>query len=116
MTLAPATFRSLGISQPTLEALIQKGYDHPTPCQTETIPPAMKGQDLVVQSRTGTGKTAAFGIPLVEKVDLGVKGVQGVVLAPTRELAVQVAEELGAIGKGRGVRVAAIYGGDSMER
>ena len=116
MTPASATFRSLGISAPTLEALIQKGYDHPTPCQTETIPPALKGQDLVVQSRTGTGKTAAFGIPLVEKVDLALKGVQGVVLAPTRELAVQVAEELGAIGKGRGVRVAAIYGGDSMER
>ncbi len=116
MTPASATFRSLGISPPTLEALTQKGYDHPTPCQTETIPPALKGQDLVVQSRTGTGKTAAFGIPLVEKVDLALKGVQGVVLAPTRELAVQVAEELGAIGKGRGVRVAAIYGGDSMER
>lgn len=116
MTPAPATFRSLGISQPTLDALIQKGYDHPTPCQAETIPPALKGQDLVVQSRTGTGKTAAFGIPLVEKVDLSIKAVQGVVLAPTRELAVQVAEELGAIGKGRGIRVAAIYGGDSMDR
>jgi ATP-dependent RNA helicase DeaD len=116
MTLAPATFRSLGLSQPTVEALVQKGYDHPTPCQAETIPPALLGKDLVVQSRTGTGKTAAFGIPLVERVDLEVKGVQGVVLAPTRELAVQVAEELGAIGKGRGVRVAAIYGGDSMER
>jgi ATP-dependent RNA helicase DeaD len=116
MTLAPATFRSLGLSQPTVDALVQKGYDHPTPCQAETIPPALLGKDLVVQSRTGTGKTAAFGIPLVERVDLDVKGVQGVVLAPTRELAVQVAEELGAIGKGRGVRVAAIYGGDSMER
>jgi ATP-dependent RNA helicase DeaD len=116
MTHASATFRSLGISHPTLEALIQKGYDHPTPCQAETIPPALKGVDLVVQSRTGTGKTAAFGIPLVERVDLNVKGVQGVVLAPTRELAVQVSEELAAIGKGRGVRVAAIYGGDSMER
>jgi ATP-dependent RNA helicase DeaD len=116
MTLATATFRSLGLSQPTLDALVQKGYDHPTPCQAETIPPALEGKDLVVQSRTGTGKTAAFGIPLVERVDLGAQGVQGVVLAPTRELAVQVAEELGAIGKGRGVRVAAIYGGDSMER
>jgi ATP-dependent RNA helicase DeaD len=116
MTLAPATFRSLGLSQPTVDALVQKGYDHPTPCQAETIPPALLGKDLVVQSRTGTGKTAAFGIPLVERVDLAVKGVQGVVLAPTRELAVQVADELSAIGKGRGVRVAAIYGGDSMER
>jgi len=116
MTAASITFRSLLISQPTLDALIQKGYDHPTPCQAETIPPALKGQDLVVQSRTGTGKTAAFGIPLVEKVDLSIKAVQGVVLAPTRELAVQVAEELGAIGKGRGIRVAAIYGGDSMDR
>lgn len=116
MTLATATFRSLGITQPTVDALVQKGYDHPTPCQTETIPAALAGKDLVVQSRTGTGKTAAFGIPLVERVDLSLKGVQGVVLAPTRELAVQVAEELNDIGKGRGVRVVAIYGGDSMER
>jgi len=116
MTTASVSFRGLGISQPTLDALIQKGYDHPTPCQAETIPPAMKGQDLVVQSRTGTGKTAAFGIPLVEKVDAGLKAVQGVVLAPTRELAVQVADELAAIGKGRGIRVGAIYGGDSMDR
>ncbi len=116
MTTASASFRSLGISQPTLEALTQIGYDHPTPCQAETIPPALLGKDLVVQSRTGTGKTAAFGIPLVEKVDFNLKGVQGVVLAPTRELAVQVAEELGAIGKGRGIKVGAIYGGDSMDR
>ncbi|MEO5763236.1 MAG: DEAD/DEAH box helicase [Vicinamibacteria bacterium] len=116
MTLATATFHSLGISQTTIDALIKKGYDHPTPCQTETIPAALAGKDLVVQSRTGTGKTAAFGIPMVERVDQNLKGVQGVVLAPTRELAVQVAEELTDIGKGRGVRVVAIYGGDSMER
>ncbi len=116
MTLATVTFRSLGLSDSTLEALIQKGYDHPTPCQSETIPPALRGQDLVVQSRTGTGKTAAFGIPLVERVDLTLNRVQGVVLAPTRELALQVADELAAIGKGRGVKVAAIYGGDSMDR
>jgi ATP-dependent RNA helicase DeaD len=116
MTTASATFRSLGLSHATLEALRQKGYDHPTPCQAETIPPALKGIDLVVQSRTGTGKTAAFGIPMVERVDVDLKSVQGVVLAPTRELAVQVAEELTAIGQQRGVRVAAIYGGDSMDR
>ena len=116
MTLATVTFRSLGLSESTIEALVQKGYDHPTPCQAETIPPALRGQDLVVQSRTGTGKTAAFGIPLVERVDMTLNRVQGVVLAPTRELALQVADELTAIGKGRGVKVAAIYGGDSMDR
>ena len=69
-----------------------------------------------MQSRTGTGKTAAFGIPMVEKVDPALDAVQAVALAPTRELAIQVAEELTQIGKGKGVRIETIYGGDSMDR
>jgi ATP-dependent RNA helicase DeaD len=69
-----------------------------------------------VQSRTGTGKTAAFGIPMIEKVDPALAAVQAVALAPTRELAIQVAEELTQIGKGKGVRIETIYGGDSMDR
>jgi len=76
----------------------------------------MTGRDLVVQSRTGTGKTAAFGIPIVEKADVGREEVQAVALAPTRELAIQVAQEIAEIGRGRGVKVEVIYGGDSMDR
>src|SRR5687767_4098644 len=92
------------------------GYKAPTDVQAETVPRALSGKDLVVQSRTGTGKTAAFGIPMVERIDAAVEGVQAVVLAPTRELAIQVAQELSDIGRGQGVKVVSIYGGDSMDR
>ena len=70
----------------------------------------------MVQSRTGTGKTAAFGIPMVERIDTSVEAVQAVVLAPTRELAIQVAEEITQLGRAKGVKVVSIYGGDSMDR
>ncbi len=110
------SFASLSLSQATLGSLEAKGYESPTPVQEESIPKALAGKDLVVQSRTGTGKTAAFGIPIVEKVDAQRDGVQAVVLAPTRELAIQVAQEITELGRGRGVKVQSVYGGDSMER
>src|SRR6266446_6647074 len=110
------TFDSLNLSAETLASLDAMGYKAPTDVQFETIPRAQAGRDLVVQSRTGTGKTAAFGIPIAEKVDPALQAVQAVALAPTRELALQVAEELTQIGKGRGVRIESIYGGDSMDR
>ena len=91
---AKRSFSSLSISAETLASLEAKGYEAPTPVQEETIPLALAGKDLVVQSRTGTGKTAAFGIPIVEKVEATRGGVQAVVLAPTRELAIQVAQEI----------------------
>jgi ATP-dependent RNA helicase DeaD len=106
----------LSLSAQTLASLDEKGYVAPTDVQQETIPRALAGHDLVVQSRTGTGKTAAFGIPIVEKIDTGLEAVQAVALAPTRELAMQVAEELSALGRAKGVRVEVIYGGDSMDR
>jgi len=109
------SFAGLGLSPQTLESLAAKGYAAPTDVQAEAIPRALAGKDLVVQSRTGTGKTAAFGLPMVDKVDLAL-GVQGVVLAPTRELALQVAEEITSLGRGRGIKVEIIYGGDSMDR
>ncbi len=116
-TLTPAAgFAALNLSAETLAALDAKGYNTPTECQAEAIPRAQAGKDLVVQSRTGTGKTAAFGIPIVEKVELQRPEVQALVLAPTRELAMQVAQEVKELGRGRGVKVEAIYGGDSMER
>ncbi len=104
------------MSPDTLASLARMGYSVPTPCQQETIPLALAGKDLVVQSRTGTGKTAAFGLPIVEQADPDRALVQALVLAPTRELALQVARELTAIGQGRGVKVEAVYGGDSLER
>ena len=110
------TFASLGLSPETLSSLEAKGYSSPTDVQVETIPRALAGKDLVVQSRTGTGKTAAFGIPIVERIDASRGEVQAVVLAPTRELAIQDAEEIASLGRGRGVKVESIYGGDSMDR
>jgi ATP-dependent RNA helicase DeaD len=109
------SFAGLGLSEATLGSLTAKGYTAPTDVQAEAIPRALAGKDLVVQSRTGTGKTAAFGLPMVDKVDPAL-GVQGVVLAPTRELALQVAEEITSLGRGRGIKVEIIYGGDSMDR
>ena len=116
MTAAPPSFAALALSPETLKSLEEKGYTAPTAVQAETIPLAMAGKDLVVQSRTGTGKTAAFGIPMVEKIDAAKDSVQAVVLAPTRELAIQVAQEIAELGKGRGIKVESVYGGDSMER
>jgi ATP-dependent RNA helicase DeaD len=110
------SFASLPLSAETLASLDAMGYRAPTEVQAETIPRALAGKDLVVQSRTGTGKTAAFGIPIAERVDPALEAVQAVALAPTRELALQVADELMQIGRGRGLRVESIYGGDSMDR
>src|SRR5512135_76771 len=109
-TSATPTFADLALSPETLKSLEAKGYASPTGVQAEAIPLAMAGKDLVVQSRTGTGKTAAFGIPLVEKIDPAKDGVQAVVLAPTRELAIQVAQEIVELGRGRGVKVESVYG------
>src|SRR5437667_1337192 len=115
-TTAARSFDPLTLSAETLASLDAMGYKAPTDVQVETSPRAMAGKDLVVQSRTGTGKTAAFGIPLAEKVEPEAEHVQAVVLTPTRELAIQVAQEVAEIGRGRGVKVETIYGGDSMDR
>jgi ATP-dependent RNA helicase DeaD len=116
ITSPSPSFGAFPLSIDTLRSLEAKGYRSPTDVQHEAIPLALDGKDLVVQSRTGTGKTAAFGVPIVEKTDLEKAGVQAVVLTPTRELAVQVAREVTELGQGRGVKVETIYGGDSMER
>jgi ATP-dependent RNA helicase DeaD len=115
-TASGRSFDTLNLSAETLSSLDSMGYKAPTDVQAETIPRAQAGRDLVVQSRTGTGKTAAFGIPVIERVEAAVGAVQAVVLAPTRELALQVADELSQIGRGKGLRIESIYGGDSMDR
>ncbi|MFK3959167.1 DEAD/DEAH box helicase [Guptibacillus hwajinpoensis] len=107
-------FQDLGLSNTLLEAVNQMGFEETTPIQAGTIPIALEGKDVIGQAQTGTGKTAAFGIPMIEKIDTSLSHVQGIILAPTRELAVQVAEELNRIGQAKGVRALPIYGGQSI--
>jgi ATP-dependent RNA helicase DeaD len=109
-------FAALNLSAATLASLEAMGYRTPTEVQQDSIPRVLGGKDLVVQSRTGTGKTAAFGVPIAERLDTSRDEVQAVVLAPTRELALQVSQELAEIGKEHGAKVVTIYGGDPMER
>nr|WP_187773790.1 DEAD/DEAH box helicase [Oceanobacillus polygoni] len=92
------------------------GFEEATPIQAETIPFALEGNDVIGQAQTGTGKTAAFGIPMIDKIDSKLRKVQALVVAPTRELAIQVAEELNRLAKFSGVRALAIYGGQHMDR
>jgi len=92
------------------------GFEEPTPIQTQAIPVLKEGKDLVGQAQTGTGKTAAFGIPLIERIKGTTDASQGVVLTPTRELAIQVAEELNKIGQFANVHVLPIYGGQDIQR
>ncbi len=104
------------ISDPVARALEGMGYTSPTAIQEVVIPLVRAGQDVVGQAQTGTGKTAAFGIPLVEMLDPGIRDVRALVLVPTRELAVQVRGELARIGKFRNLRSVAIYGGQAISR
>ncbi|AZU60069.1 ATP-dependent helicase [Neobacillus mesonae] len=109
-------FEDLGIGQATLKAVLRMGFEEATPIQAETIPLSLANNDVIGQAQTGTGKTAAFGIPLVEKVDKEEEAIQGIIIAPTRELAIQVSEELYKIGAGKRVRVLPIYGGQDIGR
>ncbi len=113
---APTSFGSLDVSPPVGSALAAMGYEAPTPIQELVIPIARASRDLVGQAQTGTGKTAAFGIPLVEAVDPGARHIQALVLTPTRELAVQVSKELSRLAEFSGIRSVAIYGGQAMSR
>src|SRR5262245_53773079 len=113
----PPTFDILPLSPEVRRAIDELGYTHPTPVQRAVFEPARRGVDLVVQARTGTGKTAAFGLPLIDAiVKRSVASVQAVVLCPTRELALQVSREFEALAKYRGVRSVAVYGGAPMPR
>jgi ATP-dependent RNA helicase DeaD len=115
---AAAGYRFGEIEVPaTIARAIEKmGYVTPTEVQSRAIPPLRRGEDLIGQAQTGTGKTAAFAIPIIEKIDPSGQHVQALVLTPTRELCVQVTDEIGRIGRFRGVRTVAIYGGSSMDR
>ena len=105
-------FKDLGLSDAMLKALEKKGYGYPTTIQQEAIPCFMQWRDVIAKAPTGTGKTFAFGIPMIEHVDPELKEVQGLILAPTRELAIQIGDELrGLLTYYSGIRVAVLYGG-----
>ena len=106
------TFESLGLSPEMLKALEKKGYGYPTTIQAQAIPYFMQWRDVIAKAPTGTGKTFAFGIPMIEHIDAESSEVQGLILAPTRELAIQIGDELrGLLTFYQGIRVAVLYGG-----
>ena len=106
------TFQDLGLSDAMLKALEKKGYGYPTTIQKQVIPEFMQWKDVIAKAPTGTGKTFAFGIPMIEHVDPESGDVQGLILAPTRELAIQIGDELrGLLTYFKGIRVAVLYGG-----
>ena len=110
-------FEKLNISQEIIRAVEDMGFEELTPIQAQSIPVMMSGADLIGQAQTGTGKTAAFGIPLLQKVDPENRKLQALILCPTRELAIQVAEELRNLAKYlHGIKVLPIYGGQDISR
>lgn len=113
MTLS---FESLGLSASRASQLESLGFTEPTNIQAQAIPEILKGNDVVAKSQTGTGKTAAFALPILEQIDSTQKGVQALILTPTRELAVQVCTAINSFVGNQDIRVAAIYGGQSIDR
>lgn len=108
-------FKEMGVSEEILKSVSDMGFETPTPIQEKSIPFALEGRDILGQAQTGTGKTGAFGIPIIEKSVKG-GGIQNIILTPTRELAVQVAEELRKFAKYKKLHVAVIFGGMSIDR
>ena len=106
-----ADFSALGLSEEMLAAVQAKGFETPTSIQRLTIPRLLSGEnDIIAQSQTGTGKTAAFGLPMLQQIEPSKEGVQSIILVPTRELAVQAAEELLSYNRERRLSITAIYG------
>ena len=115
--LTPKLFSELGLSEALLKAVDKLGFEKPAPIQAAAIPVLMAGKDVVGQSQTGSGKTAAFAIPAIEKTNPNLRAVQVLILCPTRELAVQVSEEVHKLALfKRGITALPIYGGQSYER
>src|ERR1700757_4688867 len=105
------TFADLGLDPDILAAVHDVGYESPSPIQEQAIPPLIEGLDVIGQAQTGSGKTAAFGLPMLQYVDPTEPEVQGLVLTPTRELCIQVTQALRAYGSRKGVDVVAVFGG-----
>lgn len=110
-----APFESFGLSEATMRAIHNKGYEVSTPVQAGCIPPMLAGKDVIAKAPTGTGKTMAFGIPIIERIDPESETVQAVILAPTRELAMQITEEMREVAVcHEGVRLVCLYGGQPI--
>ncbi|MCW3017440.1 MAG: box helicase, partial [Solirubrobacterales bacterium] len=105
------SFADLGLSETTLAALQAVGYEHPSPIQEQSIPHMLQGKDIIGQAQTGSGKTAAFGLPIVEYVDPSIQEVQALVLTPTRELCIQVTQAIRTYATTKGIDVVAVFGG-----
>lgn len=110
-------FKELSLSEEVRRGIAEMGFEEATPIQSRSIPIILQGRDLIGQAQTGTGKTCAFGIPAIEMIDPDIEGAQVLVLCPTRELAIQICEELKTVSKYKeGIRVLPVYGGQSIER
>jgi ATP-dependent RNA helicase DeaD len=110
------TFSQLGLSQHRIECLEKLSFTEPTPIQVQAIPLFLEGKDIIGQAQTGTGKTAAFSLPILEKIDPSSKAVQALILTPTRELALQVSQAIQSFKASSAIHVLAIYGGQSIDR
>lgn len=109
-------FNDLPLSKDVLRGIKALGFEKPSPIQAQSIMPLLEGRDVIGQAQTGTGKTAAFGIPMIEGVDLSDNRVQGLILAPTRELAIQIADHIMRLSRYTGVKVCPIYGGEKINK
>ncbi|KRK88128.1 DEAD/DEAH box helicase [Lentilactobacillus sunkii] len=109
-------FSELGLSDHLLTAISNSGFEEATPIQAETIPMVLKGEDVIGQAQTGTGKTAAFGLPILQKIDFDNPNVQALIISPTRELAIQTQEEIYRLGKDEKAKVQVVYGGADIRR
>ena len=110
------TFQDLPLTGEILRSIKELGFESLFPIQAQAIMPLLEGKDVIGQAQTGTGKTAAFGIPMVQRLNREIRGVQGLILVPTRELAVQVAENMACFAKYARAKVLAVYGGESINK
>ena len=110
-------FEDLDINQNIKKAIAEMGFEEPSPIQAKSIPVILEGKDVIGQAQTGTGKTAAFSIPILEKIDPNDRSLQAIVLCPTRELAIQVSQEIRKLAKYmQGIKTLPIYGGQPIDR
>lgn len=109
-------FEDLGLDTDLLQAVARSGFEAATPIQAQTIPLALAGVDVIGQAQTGTGKTAAFGLPVLQKIDVAKRQIQALVISPTRELAIQTQEEIYGLGKEKRAKVQVVYGGADIRR
>src|SRR4051794_15525768 len=112
--VSTTSFADLPLSEELRKGIAERGYTQPTPVQAAVLGPILAGRDIICRSKTGTGKTAAFGIPLLERIPAGTRKASALVLCNTRELALQVSQEIEALGKHKDLRVIAVYGGAGM--